>query len=141
MTFFYYEIQTRRFIQSTNIRALEEFSGISYNKIRGWFINGNVLYVDESVICGCSDLVRGKQRLTKKEVPLSDYQKERIENMIKDGRVFQEPDQTGTGYVGITGSTGPSSDTITIETKIRRETRQPDKRDGSGFDDFFKEVK
>ena len=117
MTFFYYEIQTRRFIQSTNIRALEEFSGISYNKIRGWFINGNVLYVDESVICGCSDLVRGKQRIQ------------------KVGRIERRE-------VVSNDNTGPIEHIKqSEEVKVRRETRQPEKRDGSGFDDFFKEVK
>jgi hypothetical protein len=122
MTFFYYEINTRRFIQSTNIRALEEFSGLSYHKIWNWFNNGSNIHVDDSIICGCSDLVRGKQRIIIKETPISP--------------------------TGPTGPTGPgpcpAGDTGPQEEKIdlnKRTTEQPDNRNMSKFDDFFNEVK
>jgi hypothetical protein len=142
MTFFYYEIQTRRFIQSTNIRALEEFSGISYNKIRGWFINGDSIHFDESIICGCSELVRGKQRIQKSE-------KNKSEKLLNDNTGPTEhlkPTEGDSepfvpGDLGPTGEEMKGNDSISLEVKIKRETRQPAKRDGSGFDDFFKEVK
>lgn len=131
MTFFYYEINTRRFIQSTNIRALEEFSGISYHKIWNWFTDGSNLHVDDSIICGCSDLVRGKQRLQNNRS---------IEKGITIKKVKIDHGQTG--------PEGPKERMVeSLEYKIIdtsklpvRETKQPGSRDMKGYDDFFKEV-
>lgn len=112
MNYFYYEINTRRFIQCTTIRALEDFSGISYTKIRGWFVDGNNLHVDESVICGCSEVVKGKQRFTKKEKHIVDL-------------------------TGPKGNNGPGPDPVGIP---KRQTKQPENRNMKQYDDFFKEV-
>lgn len=123
MTFFYYEINTRRFIQSTNIRALEEFSGISYHKIWNWFTDGSNLHVDDSIICGCSDLVRGKQRIQKityNEIGLGS-------KGIRSGELKPNIDLTG-----------PIGEQIKFPKK---QTKQPDNRNMKQYDDFFKEVK
>jgi hypothetical protein len=128
MTFFYYEINTRRFIQSTNIRALEEFSGLSYHKIWNWFNDGSNLHVDDSVICGCSDLVRGKQRIIVKEIPMGPETEKYIEQLIKDRRVT-------TMNIDNTSPSGKEP------KSTKRTTEQPENRDMSKYDDFFNEVK
>lgn len=126
MTFFYYEINTRRFIQSTNIRALEEFSGISYHKIWNWFTDGSNLHADDSIICGCSDLVRGKQRLSwvqKQEKKLGEQMvKEQVDVILSGSR---------------SDLTGPSGEQMKLP---KRQTKQPDNRNMKQYDDFFKEV-
>ena len=70
MTFFYYEIPTKKFIIATNLTAVSDFAGIPYHKMYGWFNNGStgpMAYVEDNFICGRSDLVRGRQRLSKRE--------------------------------------------------------------------------
>ena len=134
---FYYERNTDRHILATNIRAVSEFSGISYHKIRGWFTNGSGVYKDDEILCISAEVIRGKQRLVKKELPLSDYQKERIEKMIEEKKVFPMTDQTGPGCpIGPTGESGPIGD----PGLPKRETVQPGSRDMSEYDDFFKQV-
>jgi hypothetical protein len=119
MTFFYYEINTRRFIQSTNIRALEEFSGLSYHKIWNWFNNGSNIHVDDSIICGCSDLVRGKQRF-----------KIDPESHKPEYRTIHIPDPHLKNDIKSDEKKPPA-----------RTTKQPENRDMKQFDDFFNEVK
>jgi hypothetical protein len=114
--FFYYEKNTDRFILTTNIRAVSEFSGLPYNKVRSWFLDGLKIHKDDNILCIETDVVRGKQRLSfveKKE-------KELGEEMVK-------------GQVD-TILSGSRSDLP------KRQTKQPNSRDMKGYDDFFKEV-
>jgi hypothetical protein len=111
----YYEINTNRRILATNITAVSEFSGISYHKIRNW-LNGIDLYKDDNVIIFQQDVVKGKQRLQ------------------KVGKIDLRSIVSGNG--------GPDHPVIQEEIQtVKRKTKQPDKRDMSGFDNFFSEVK
>lgn len=121
---FYYERNTDRFILATNIRAVSEFSGLPYHKIRSWFLDDSYIYKDDDVLCIKADVVRGKQRLTKKEVPLGPEGTKYVEQLIKDKRVVPMDDNTGP-----------------VEPELpKRATKQPEKRDMKDYDDFFKEV-
>jgi hypothetical protein len=115
----YYEINTNRRILATNITAVSEFSGLSYHKIRNW-LNGSDLYKDDNIIIFQQDVVKGKQRLSKKDVSLSPERREYVEQLIKDKRVFPMDEE---------------------KELPKRKTKQPEKRDMSGFDNFFSEVK
>ena len=96
---------------ATNIRAVSEFSGISYHKIRSWFLDGLKIYKDDNVICIEADVVRGKQRLSK------------IVNETKDNII-------------VTQEINPAE----VVKRFERETKQPKSRNMHEFDDFFKEV-
>ena len=108
MAFFFYEINTDRFILATNLKAVSEFSGIPYHKIYNWFQNGSDVHKDEKFFCVKAEVVRGKQRIQK--------------------------GQSSSSSTSSNDNTGPSSVTP------KRETKQPDSRDMSKYDDFFKQV-
>jgi hypothetical protein len=116
---FYYEINTDRHILATNIAAVSEFSGLPYHKIRNWFVNGSSVHKDENYICIQTEIIRGKQRIQKKE---------------KKGKIDSRTTISGNG--------GPDHPVLQEETQVqKRTTKQPANRDMSGFDDFFKDVK
>lgn len=129
---FYYERNTDRFILATNIRAVSEFSGLPYHKIRSWFLDDSYIYKDDDVLCIKADVVRGKQRLTKKEVPLGPEGTKYVEQLIKDKRVVPMVESVGYEVLDMSLTGG--------RELPKRATKQPEKRDMKDYDDFFKEV-
>jgi hypothetical protein len=129
---FYYEKNTDRFILATNIRAVSEFSGLPYSKVRSWFLDGLKIHKDDNVICIEADVVRGKQKFSKKEVPLGPEGMKYVEQLIKDKRVFPMVESVGYEILDVSPTGG--------RELPKRETKQPGSRDMKEFDDFFKEV-
>ena len=127
MVFFYYEINTDRFIQTTNMQSVSDYSGISYHRIYNWFkgIEGSHIHAEDGFICARSELVKGKQRLSIVGT---------VENI---GSVSATP-------VTEVLQTGPAENSSYVsgsDPLPKRETKQPEKRDMSSFDEFFKGAK
>lgn len=76
MVFFYYEFETGRHIAATNIKAVSEFSGISYGRVYRWFRDGRDVYKGEGFIMLRTKVRKGMQRVkAKKKVAgkINDY--------------------------------------------------------------------
>jgi hypothetical protein len=129
----YYEINTNRRILATNIAAISEFSGLSYHKIRNW-LNGTDLHKDQNVIIFQQDVIKGKQRLQK--VGKINRREIISGNGGPDHPVIHEEIQ-------ITNGPLDASEVVEKFEKetTKRKTKQPESRDMSGFDEFFKDIK
>jgi hypothetical protein len=122
MAFFYFEIKTDKFILASNMKSISEFAGIPYHKVYNWFNNDTDIHKDEEVLCVRTEMVRGKQRLQK--------------GMVITGKISRDDNPAEK-----TSSAGSGPDSVKEEVKLSRKgTVQPEKRDMSKFDDFFKEV-
>ena len=71
MAFSYYNINTQDGAISTNLRAIEEESGISYNTLTSWFRNGEEVKVTDNFIILKKDMIKGRQQppIRKSEEP------------------------------------------------------------------------
>jgi len=62
MAFSYYNISTQEGAITSNLRAIETVSGISYNTLTSWFRNGTNVKVTENFIILKSELIKGRQQ-------------------------------------------------------------------------------
>jgi len=69
MAFSYYNKDTQKGAITTNLRAIEAVSGISYNTLTSWFRNGTNVKVTENFIILKSELIKGRQQPPPKEEP------------------------------------------------------------------------
>lgn len=70
MAFSYYNINTQQGAITTNLRAVEQVSGISYNTLTSWFRNGTNVKVTDNFIILKSEVIKGRQKPpTKSEEP------------------------------------------------------------------------
>lgn len=85
MAFSYYNRNTQKGAIATNLRAIEKVSGISYNTLTSWFLNGAEVKVTENFIILKSELIKGRQRLSlKSEEPKQ-----------SSDRPYPEPEDSG----------------------------------------------
>lgn len=62
MAFSYYNINTQKGAITSNLRAIETVSGISYNTLTSWFRNGTNVKVTDNFIILKSELIKGRQQ-------------------------------------------------------------------------------
>ena len=62
MAFSYYNINTQEGAITSNLRAIETVSGISYNTLTSWFRNGTSVKVTDNFIILKSEMIKGRQK-------------------------------------------------------------------------------
>jgi hypothetical protein len=65
MIYTYYNKEIRKGATSTNIAGLSRASGLKYHVLLGMFKNGEDVYDTESYLIMRTELIKGKQRVTK----------------------------------------------------------------------------
>ena len=70
MAYSYYNKTEGTGVIATNLRAIESASGIKYNTLTYWFRNGTTVKKSEDFVILKSELIKGKQKVTKKLVEI-----------------------------------------------------------------------